>query len=347
MDRKKHTANYDLPQDIIKNILSRLPVKSLVRFKGVCKQWKDTISDPKFAEIHLQQSKKSSRSYLVESQKANAFKRVVIQNNEFEERSALKYPPALDYSESSALCHCDGLFLISRNRDWHTEYYVLWNPSSRTYKQLHYPYPVDCNPLLRSGICYDPLVKYYKVVLGDAEHYVVFCCKRNSWSETREMNNACPVSDDDSEGVPFNGSIYWISCSGLLCFNGRDETFKDLRNIRDCSADEAYLISSGNSLYIFTVYQPFSLRNEIVIMKRDGDDQAMAWMEFKVKLPFPYLYLKPLCSTQENYKIIVKAFPGINHLLYDDSKRCFVEILNSSGLGCSRLFPYLENLFLL
>ncbi|KAK9672934.1 hypothetical protein RND81_12G135600 [Saponaria officinalis] len=38
---------------IIENILPRLPVKSLLRFKSVCKNWHSTISSPEFANSHL------------------------------------------------------------------------------------------------------------------------------------------------------------------------------------------------------------------------------------------------------------------------------------------------------
>ncbi|KAL6563412.1 hypothetical protein OROGR_002371 [Orobanche gracilis] len=45
-----------LPQEMIENILPRLPVKSLLRFKSVCKRWRDTISDPEFPQTHLRLS---------------------------------------------------------------------------------------------------------------------------------------------------------------------------------------------------------------------------------------------------------------------------------------------------
>ncbi|CAJ2660988.1 unnamed protein product [Trifolium pratense] len=47
------TTNTILPDEIIDDILVRLPVRSLLRFKSVCKSWKTLINDPKFANIHL------------------------------------------------------------------------------------------------------------------------------------------------------------------------------------------------------------------------------------------------------------------------------------------------------
>ncbi|KAI8537931.1 hypothetical protein RHMOL_Rhmol09G0062500 [Rhododendron molle] len=42
-----------IPHEIIFDILSRLPVKSLLRFRSVCKPWLSLISNPQFAKTHL------------------------------------------------------------------------------------------------------------------------------------------------------------------------------------------------------------------------------------------------------------------------------------------------------
>ncbi|KAL3507540.1 hypothetical protein ACH5RR_032922 [Cinchona calisaya] len=41
-------SNIHIPEEIILLILARLPVKTLLRFKSVCKSWQSLISDPKF-----------------------------------------------------------------------------------------------------------------------------------------------------------------------------------------------------------------------------------------------------------------------------------------------------------
>ena len=50
----------DIPYDIAVEVLSRLPVKSLLRFKSACKQWFSLISDPKFAVLQYKHSAKNS-----------------------------------------------------------------------------------------------------------------------------------------------------------------------------------------------------------------------------------------------------------------------------------------------
>ena len=42
-----------LPEELIVEIILRLPVRSLLQFKCVCKTWKTLISNPQFAKRHL------------------------------------------------------------------------------------------------------------------------------------------------------------------------------------------------------------------------------------------------------------------------------------------------------
>ncbi|VFQ67493.1 unnamed protein product [Cuscuta campestris] len=48
-------GSQSLPEDIIRNILSRIPAKSLLRFQCVSKQWKSLIKTPSFIAEHLRQ----------------------------------------------------------------------------------------------------------------------------------------------------------------------------------------------------------------------------------------------------------------------------------------------------
>lgn len=43
----------DVPSELVRDILSLLPVNSLVRFKSISKAWKSEVEDPVFVESHL------------------------------------------------------------------------------------------------------------------------------------------------------------------------------------------------------------------------------------------------------------------------------------------------------
>ncbi len=54
----------DLPKDILMNIFARLPVKSLLQLKYVCKLWYAIIRDTIFTTKHANQSALSNNGYL-------------------------------------------------------------------------------------------------------------------------------------------------------------------------------------------------------------------------------------------------------------------------------------------
>ncbi|KAL2901974.1 F-box protein CPR1, partial [Bienertia sinuspersici] len=44
--------NHNIPLDVMYNILSNLPAKTLLRFKCICKDWYNLINDPVFIQLH-------------------------------------------------------------------------------------------------------------------------------------------------------------------------------------------------------------------------------------------------------------------------------------------------------
>ncbi|MED6133017.1 hypothetical protein PIB30_024391 [Stylosanthes scabra] len=68
-----------LPGEIIVEILLRLPVKALLRFKRVCKSWRTLISSPKFAMDNFRQHSSANRnlpSHLIYSNKHYEYQRL-------------------------------------------------------------------------------------------------------------------------------------------------------------------------------------------------------------------------------------------------------------------------------
>uniref|UniRef100_K4D590 F-box domain-containing protein n=1 Tax=Solanum lycopersicum TaxID=4081 RepID=K4D590_SOLLC len=63
----RNSAIVQFPEEILVNILTRLPVKSLVRFKCVSKFWITLISDPYFTKKHLNRARndQDSRKLLI------------------------------------------------------------------------------------------------------------------------------------------------------------------------------------------------------------------------------------------------------------------------------------------
>ncbi|KAL8467134.1 hypothetical protein ACS0TY_036011 [Phlomoides rotata] len=365
-----------LPHDIMENILSRLPVKYLIRYKLVCKLWEATISDPRFAEIHLQQYKNSSsRSLLAFEQFYNDFTGfyvVEVQDRHFQLVSRIQL--SMEYNLSCILCDCDGLYL--KCFTYELKKYLLWNPSCRAYKEICCPQPIDDAGSIDSiwGIYYNPHTKDYKVVISDMIHYAVFSCRYNEWSEVKEMKDIFPRKTIWDRGVSFSGSFYWlntIESKGhfeeyeIIWFDGKVESFKKLpMPDRIEKSSIFYLTSSEGHLCLFMI----SITDEVSIWRNVNGVENHSWIEFKVKLhfdpacmplqfglrypwnPIPRFPTNPSPACWLNEGEIMVNFKYVdNYFLYDQRKNIVVEIRDSYRLRLSKdydpPFIYRENLF--
>ncbi|KAJ0805556.1 putative F-box domain-containing protein [Helianthus annuus] len=61
---KKTNANISLPTEVIEEILFRLPVKSILRFRSLSKQWLSRINGPSFTKLHFTRATSAHRSAL-------------------------------------------------------------------------------------------------------------------------------------------------------------------------------------------------------------------------------------------------------------------------------------------
>ncbi|XP_041010118.1 F-box protein At3g07870-like [Juglans microcarpa x Juglans regia] len=56
MDTRENTCLEEVPGDVLVDIFCRLPMKTLVQCRGVCKEWQDLLSSPIFVSFHLSRS---------------------------------------------------------------------------------------------------------------------------------------------------------------------------------------------------------------------------------------------------------------------------------------------------
>ncbi|XP_059658880.1 F-box protein CPR1-like [Cornus florida] len=192
----------NLPCEVIYNILSKLPVKSLVRFRCVCKSWRGVISDPKFAKSHLNESIRLDRKKLLDS--AHYHIDLYSIANESCEGEQVSFP-CRKYWIARMMCSCNGLVLLHVEKD---NMYVLWNPSIRAHKKFSSP-PHIYNSYVPRGLCYDSSMDDYKVIFisTDEELFVVFSFRGQCWSEPRQFPYLCFCGDM----FIANGVSHWVA----------------------------------------------------------------------------------------------------------------------------------------
>ncbi|XP_059288568.1 F-box/kelch-repeat protein At3g23880-like [Lycium ferocissimum] len=179
--------------DFLTEILSRLPVKSLLRFKSVSKSWFSLICSPEFIKSHLSLSAKNNNTdytnYRVmlriaqpEFNLKDCSLKSLLHDESVIEESNLDYP--MKDSSISFLIEgsVNGLICLVSG----AEELVLWNPSIKTYKKL----PVLISKMRDSyrstyGFGYDEIHDDYKVVciisrLHDFKEVNMYSLKNNS-----------------------------------------------------------------------------------------------------------------------------------------------------------------------
>lgn len=220
-----------LPIDVLVEILSRLPVKPLLRFTSVCKKWYSLILNPNFVSKHLEQS-------ISEPSFQNQFLLVRHYNILTKrERFALHFDnPFVTYAELQCpftrvndffrvVGTCNGLICLADDIDTYTDTVIIWNPCAR--KSINLPKPVFSNRpqgTVLLGFGFDSVNNDYKIVRivyflnipGDHHYRVppqveIYALSTRVW---RSICNVAPMYDIFSyfpSPAFVNGHLHWVA----------------------------------------------------------------------------------------------------------------------------------------
>ncbi|XP_059432374.1 F-box/kelch-repeat protein At3g06240-like [Corylus avellana] len=228
-----------LPYEIMEEILSRLPIKSLCRLRCVSKLWRFLISDPHFIKMHLKRRSmhKVFMSFIYRC-KIQFFDYEALFNGDDDQNSAVKnlQLPVETGSIRSAklLGSCNGLLCLGLGE----RNVIVWNPCIREYKKLQEPQGEGDGSY---GFGYDSCNDDYKlvrVIRGNGSEKMinvdVFSLKTSSWR--RICYGGCKFDLLDPMGTFFNGSVYWQAKHGgdtdrmtlIVSFDLVEEKFREL-----------------------------------------------------------------------------------------------------------------------
>ncbi|KAG5554853.1 hypothetical protein RHGRI_012423 [Rhododendron griersonianum] len=234
----------NLPFEIVYDILSRLPVKSLCRFKSVSNPWLALITNPEFVKSHLHH----------QSTNANNISLKIILCSFISPFCCSVYYQAPDHIVAQLEMPCksgaeifgslNGVLLLDIDID---EELCLWNPSFRMYQKFSPPKcPDDRIDGKIYGLGYDSISDDFKVVAafflvsgaGSVVH--VFSSKLSLWKRigvfryTRYLYGL---------GCVLNGAPHWYQNLSqpdrpdarlmyVLYYDSVSEDFKVVRAIR-------------------------------------------------------------------------------------------------------------------
>ncbi|XP_058198130.1 F-box/kelch-repeat protein At3g06240-like [Rhododendron vialii] len=303
-----------LPQDILTDVLSRLPVKTLCRFKCVSSSWSSLISDPNFAETHLNRSKTQSPKYF-ESKAIIISSSQNLYSVDFSDinptATKLDFPTMEQHAADKWVIpirvwsSCNGLLLVS-HQVVNPNFFLL-NPSTRECKKLPTPppvlYPAGKFYVLYYGVGYDSSTDDYKVVMtssyntGGIEIMIVtvYSLKTNAW---RRIQDAHYLLVGSSRGVFFDGCLHCLCLrSGsivIVAFNLSDEIFREVPLPASLEILNCHVGVVGGCLCL--VDRRTCNQTEVWIMEEYGVGQS--WTKFTIEYLTPSLRL--LCKVAED-----------------------------------------------
>ncbi|KAL5723143.1 hypothetical protein ACHQM5_006571 [Ranunculus cassubicifolius] len=228
-----------IPEDVLVDILLRLPVKSIIQYKSVCKSWRLLITDTSFTRLYYSRSYRNSeikllitsdynRSPFGDKQKPQIFFSIDSEVCDYAENLSLLLPP-FKINDAFIVGVFNGIFCLSDYRGMVS----LWNPTIREHVKLPNMIPMCLHQLQCSSVIMG-LGGYnqgrediYKVVriafFYEQFHRNFSACEvtvytlgmHSSW---RIINNESPLRPfyimSPGNVIHLNGAIHWV---GALC----------------------------------------------------------------------------------------------------------------------------------
>ncbi|XP_030967321.1 F-box/kelch-repeat protein At3g23880-like [Quercus lobata] len=373
-----------LPEEVVLEILHRLPVKSLIRFRCVSRSWNSLITSSAFINSRLTRSLSLPSNsnnlivrHCVDNSYVNYFKLIDDKNDSFDQIQNIELPRRSRRIKSFVLIgSVNGLFsLYEQHR------YILWNPSIR--KCITLPRPCITSKTHGSiGFCrqafgFDPRTNDYKLVR------IAFPSRINMSEEAKpplievySLNEGCwrVTSTSFPPGITFtdwrrpatslNGAVHFAveyeyklggPCGPLvLLFDLLDEVFHviSLPNVTFKWTNNAHTSVIGGSLSLLFYYYGRHADNKccaIWVMKEYG--VVDSWTkQFTVNLNGGVEIIRVL-GLQKNGNILVEAIlsgPCRCELSSYDPKSEQVKNLGICGSSYNfHVDNYMENLSLL
>nr|XP_004294894.2 PREDICTED: F-box protein CPR30-like isoform X2 [Fragaria vesca subsp. vesca] len=244
-----------LPQEVITNILLRLPIKSLVICTSVCKSWGSMITNSSFIQAHLSH-------------------RINFNNLHGTHLLLLHGVSCQNYDDLSRLGYN----------------FMIWNPSIRKSVILPKPglrYETFGGYNACHGFAFDAIIKDYKVVRiveeepRDQTFVEVYSLAAGSWSDSRLVDPQCGINIGSPQAF-VNGALHWdahrFRSSSyryfILAFDVSSELFREMMLPKSLDPNLASFLSlqlsvsgDGKSLAMFVRDSTRSSFLDIWVMK--------------------------------------------------------------------------------
>ena len=240
-----------LPEDLIQEILFKLPIKSLVRCTSLSRTWNSLIKSPAFISKHLQRTISSTDHQslfllrLCSKEREEQYS-LRLDNQDFNEHMQLHFPFESLKSYFHVIGSCNGLICLAKVIRRRPVSFIFWNPLIQKYVNIE---PRILGHLYSFvGFGYDSRANDYKLIrmvnfqkskfLSEKfPEMELYSLNEGSW---RSIPQTAPLrydTDQQFSSVFLNGAVHWIANRAdqhegihnmVLGFDMSDEIFLEI-----------------------------------------------------------------------------------------------------------------------
>lgn len=300
----------NLPPELIFYLFTKLPVKSLFRFKCISKSTLALISDPSFVKIYSTTSQRqrlllSTPSFnSVDLETASSDGKLVLEQQDLQETDSLSI-----YGSS-----CNGLVCLKKMKYVQVPIeglllsyprigsFVIYNPSTRESRTIAHDENDDINHVLLTplyGFGYLESSDDYKFVkFYDYTSTVeIFSLRDSSWKIIKNVFEFRRVSC--GPGIYLNGAIHWLMTTESLiaAFDLEEEKFRTFRVPEVFKSKFDYFHGVLGDCLVLYGSSPY----QFWVMKKYGVEES--WTEISISMPFDSM--QPLCYIKDSGEMLL------------------------------------------
>ncbi|KAL6513168.1 hypothetical protein OROGR_020654 [Orobanche gracilis] len=354
----------ELPTPLITEILSKLPGKSLLRFRSVARSWRTLIDGQDFINLHLKNSLQNPKHHTLIIKDCFLQDGIIMTNEEpfiysvdyptLNRATLIYHPFDCGSFEVEILGSCNGLLCLGDRATT-----VIFNPLTRKYRVLptsdiEMPGYVAKLPHTNSipyGFGYDQINDYYKLVrivelsMKNSDIHCsevkVYSLKANSWRRVRDFPNGYYIGNRLCWAAYVNGCLHWVvvkrpesdGSQFIVAFDIGREVFKVVPQPKYDKVDSTMFVNVGvldRCLRVMAIYA--KVRTDVWIMKEYGVEKSWTKL-FSVpqceSLGLPVAYRK-----QSGFEEVLFE-KDFKKLLWFDVKRRKSKTVKTRGLPWS------------
>ncbi|KAL7080892.1 hypothetical protein ACP275_14G006300 [Erythranthe tilingii] len=308
-----------IPEELMIDIFSRLPVKSVGRCRCLSKLWREILSTPQFIKSHLNRKTNRQQNLLLVAALNTIHTISDVKNGTVSRKIQL-----IDEWEE-AIGSCDGLVLLLNEKSEK----ILVNPITLQKEKIPDP-PLALNKTeshSMHGFGYDGSIDDYKIVVVsyyDTDEYYpdnfdtfvdIYCVKKGVWK--RVDNSPYDLSSARRcTGACVRGAVHWLAPSKkqgdyravIAAFDLAREVFDEIPVPNDVSMDSGcyQLVVLGGCLCMTDAGRSLHQDNnktDIWIMHEYG--LAESWTKFTIDCGYEWSMLKPLCYIGDEEIVLI------------------------------------------